>query len=181
MQPGLCVLTDRGYIAEAGDARQKTVGAAARDDESLEAADLDRTGWRGREGEVAGGWAVGSDERVKAGNHSTSEVIQIEPLRHEELKLIGEVGVDEVADQSPFDSIVRLLRVIGRTIGKIAAHNARLLGEKSGDGFISWIAATDMRANWTSDAFGIGFGLTGRRRFVQKHVQAIGRNGARAI
>ena len=44
----LCGFADRGEKAKARDAWQKTVGAAARDNESFEAADLDGSGWRCR-------------------------------------------------------------------------------------------------------------------------------------
>ena len=100
-----------------GDAGQETVGHRTRGGKARKARDLDRRrATRLRNHKNAFGRVLRADERVfRLGiqPNGSGEFAVVDPLAQHELILVLDIGVDEVAEESAFDSVVRLRRVVG--------------------------------------------------------------------
>ena len=113
-----------GDELDCGDARQEAIGHRARGGKARKARDLDRRrAARLRNHENAFRRVLRADDRIfRLGIQpdGPGEFAVIDPLAEHELVLVLDMGVDEVAEEPAFDSVVRLRRVVsaGRTAGR---------------------------------------------------------------
>ena len=84
----------------------------------------------------------------------------VDPLAKHELILVFDVGVDEIAQQSAFDAVVGLSRIVDRSVGHAATDKAMSIVASarlslSGDGLASRIDAAYVRTDRAAQAPGI--------------------------
>ena len=149
---------------DCGDAGQEAVGHRPRGGEARKARDLDRRrATRLRDHKNAFGRVLRPDERIfRLGIQpdGAGEFAVIDPLAQHELILVLDMGVDEVAEEPPLDSVVRLRRVVGRAVRHAAANEPVVVVAAAGlslagDGLASRIDPADVRPDRTAQTLRI--------------------------
>src|SRR5438067_12117171 len=149
---------------DCGNARQKAVGGGFRRNESREPRDLNRgRAIRLRNHENALRRVLSADHRIlrfRIQPDRTRELAVIDPMSQHELILVLDARVDEIAEKSALDAVVRLRWIIGRPIWHATTDDSVSVIAPSGSALssnwlASWIDAAHVRANGTAQALRI--------------------------